>query len=569
MRWPRSTVVIFFCLPICLTQVSAQSTLDSLQRAYVNLRYGMFICYGIETFNGGDYWNNSTPPAASVWNPADTPNCKSWADAAKTAKMTYGLLTTKHHYGFCLWNTATTTYNCMNEGAVRIDVVKAYCDAFRADSLLPGLYFSMFDVHDSIEGGYSSYNPALWNKKKTFIEQQLRELLTNYGPIPILDIDGWAWQMGHNTIPYQEIRDFVKSLQPNCLIADHDGVGQPWEEDIVLYEEPKGIYCPATNANAAHQEQTVVTQYNGSWFWTAGSTHTVTYMTTANILSHLTNLEPRYCNFLLDCPPTTAGILPPAMIDSIEKVGNSWTPNPNRTPLPTQPHHVEHPVTPVAAVTGSGANGWNAIDGYNDRSSATAIDQTLLTISAAPPQTVTVDLGSVYTNLEILGYLPRQDYTGSAHVMTGNITGYTISLSSDNSNFTQVASGTWSGDSTLKIAEWSPPATGRYVQLKAVSTVGNASVVINELEFGGRLDTPAVATGVLNRLSSKAAQGIGPRSFTTATGAIRLSPADASLFCIYNVSGRLIKRVEGDRSYLDIRKSLAGSEQLYIIKAER
>ena len=313
--------------------------LDSLQRAYTELRYGMFICFGIETFYGGDYWNNPTPPAQNVWNLTSL-NCKNWADAAKAAKMKYGLLTTKHHWGFCLWNTATTTYNCMNSGALRTDVVKAYCDAFRADSLLPGLYYSMFDAHDSINGVYSSYSPALWNKKKAFIEQQLRELLTNYGPIPLLDIDGWAWQMGHNTIPYQEIRDFVKSLQPDCVIADHDGVGQPWDDDIVLYEEPKGVYCPPTNTNAAHQEQTIVTQASGSWFWTGGGT----YMTTANILSHLTNLEPRHCNFLLDCPPTTAGYPAP---------GNDRFNREGRNQLVAQPE----PGAPTHAAPSCGISG--------------------------------------------------------------------------------------------------------------------------------------------------------------------------------------------------------------------
>jgi alpha-L-fucosidase len=290
-------------------------------------------------------------------------------------------------------------------------------------------------------------------------------------------------------------------------------------------------------------------------------------MTTANILSHLTRLEPAYCNFLLDCPPTTAGVLPPVMIDSLAKVAAGWTPNPNRAPLPAQPHHVEFPVTPVAAVTGSDASAWNAIDGYNDRNSATSIAQTILTISAAPPQTVIVDLGAQYTNLEILGYLPRQDYTSSAHTMTGNITGYTIAVSSDDIIFTQVDSGTWSGDSSLKIAEWSPPAKGRYVRLRALSTVGNTSVVINELELGGRLDSPGVATvGVLNRLSRTATRNQGSRIFTSATGKIRFSPGGSSPLSVYNLKGVLIGKVAGDQSYLDIRTMLGGSDQLYLIK---
>ena len=133
-----------------------------------------------------------------------------------------------------------------------------------------------------------------------------------------------------------------------------------------------------------------------------------------------------YCNFLLNCPPNIQSAFIRSCTSWILSGGGGSLPvaQLNRAPLPTQPHHVEHPVTPIAAKTGSGASGWNAIDGYNDRNSVTVpIAQTILTISAAPPQTVTVDLGAVYTNLQILGYLPRQaNYTGTAHTMTGNIT---------------------------------------------------------------------------------------------------------------------------------------------------
>ena len=295
-----------------MVATAGPAPLDSLQRAYTELRYGMFICFGIETFYGGDYWNNSKPPAITVWNPSAV-NCKNWADAAKTAKMTYGLLTTKHHWGFCLWNTSTTAYNSMNAGTARIDVVKAYCDAFRADNLIPGLYYSMFDVFDSVDASYGSFNRTMWNKKKPFIEQQLRELLTNYGPIPVLVFDGWAWRMGHNAVPYQEIREFVKSLQPNCLMCDHDGVGRPWDNDVIMYEEPKGVYCPAGNTVASNQGQCIVSQASGSWFWTGCGTS----MTAQNIATHLSNLEPRYCNFLLNCPPNKIGTFCPPAINYV------------------------------------------------------------------------------------------------------------------------------------------------------------------------------------------------------------------------------------------------------------
>jgi alpha-L-fucosidase len=501
--------------------------LDSLQRAYAELRFGMFIHFGIETFNGGDYWDNATPPAQSVWNPTNL-NCKNWADAAKAAQMKFGVLTTKHHYGFCLWNTSTTAYNCMNSGGPRIDVVKAYCDAFRADSLLPGFYYSMFDVFNNVDGDHGSFSRTLWNGKKAYIEQQLRELLTNYGPIPILVIDGWAWRMGHNSIPYQEIREFVKSLQPNCLMCDHDGVSKPWDNDVVMYEEPKGVYCPAGNTYASTQGQIIVSQSGGSWFWTGGGT----IMTVANIRTHLSNLEPRYCNFLLNCPPTSAGVLDQRIIDTITKAGSGWTPDAGRPPLPAQPHAVEHPVTPVGAGA-TGGTAWNAIDGYNDVFGSTSVGQTLWS-AGAPPQSITMDLGTKYYNLEILGYLPRQDFAGGKRTMTGNITSFTIAVSDDNDSFKQVISGTWVADSTYKIAEWSPAAAGRYVQLQAVSSNGNAGVVAGEIAIGGRVHTPS-----LTPVQAVAAPSMQAKSMADAGPGIEFQGSNIRLSCAGGFSENL------------------------------
>jgi Alpha-L-fucosidase len=553
-RFLTIIAVLFAAVPLYA------APLDSLQRAYTELRYGMFICFGIETFYGGDYWNNPKPPATSVWNLSNL-NCKNWADAAKAAKMKYGLLTTKHHWGFCLWNTSTTAYNCMNAGTLRTDVVKAYCDAFRADSLLPGLYYSMFDVFDSVDGSYGTFSRTLWNKKKTYVEQQLRELLTNYGPIPVLVIDGWAWRMGHNTIPYQEVREFVKGLQPNCLMCDHDGVGRPWDNDIVMYEEPKGVYCPAGNACASNQGQCIVTQASGSWFWTGGGT----YMTIASILTHLANLEQRYCNFLLNCPPTTNGTLDQRMVDTITKAGNSWAPAMDRTPLPVQPHAIEHPVTPTGATGGSGMSAWNAIDGYNDVLGPTSVGQTLWT-DGAPPRSVTIDLGAKYYNLEILGYLPRQDYSGSSRNLTGNITAYTISVSDNDTAFQQVASGAWPADSTYKIAEWTP-ATGRYVRLQATSVNGN-TVAVNEIAVGGRTHIPT--TTPVNIVYNWAPFPWSPEyacnMFINLNGVYQINGDASKTDYIYDISGRMIKRVAVNASFPDIWKAFGRARGVYIIK---
>lgn len=275
-------------------------------------------------------------------------------------------------------------------------------------------------------------------------------------------------------------------------------------------------------------------------------------MTAANIRTHLANLEPRYCNFLLNCPPTSGGVMDQRIVDTITKAGSGWAPNMARTPLPAQPHAIEHPVTPVAAVSGT-VSAWNAIDGYNDVLGATSVGQTLWT-GGAPPQIVTIDLGVKYYDLEMLGYLPRQDYIGSMRNMTGNITGYAISISDDNSTFRQVASGTWPLDSTYKTVEWTPAAAGRYIRLQATSANGSA-VVINEIAVGGRTHTPtttpvfAASRAALLPLSMNRV----PEKIISIRGFCPLKVPTSPVY-VYDMAGRTLKRAAMDGSFPYIKR---------------
>jgi hypothetical protein len=131
--------------------------------------------------------------------------------------------------------------------------------------------------------------------------------------------------------------------------------------------------------------------------------------------------------------------------------------------------------------------------------------------------------------------------------MHGNITGYTISVSDDKRRFQQVASGTWPADSTYKIAEWSPAASGRYVRLQATSANGNDSVVINEIAVGGRTHTPTttpvrVAEGSASRpKSSNHNSGIFITIGGTRPVAGRIPPAHE-----FDMAGRTMQRAAAD-----------------------
>jgi len=435
--------------------------IEQLQRDYVDLRFGMFLHFGILTYTGS--WSEANLPIA-MFNPTMLDPTQ-WATAAVAAHMKFGLLTTKHHDGFALWPSAASTFNVKSipwkngQG----DVVKEYVDAFRAKGLQPGLYYSIWDNTQGV-GNTLPLSAA----HLAFIKTQLTELLTNYGPIPILVIDGWSWKTGHHAIAYQEIRELVKSLQPNCLLTDHTHLADPWEVDIANFEEPAGSFAPATNTYAAQQETKINTSGGNDWFWapSVGNLMSVTSI----VDGHLKMLEPRWTNFILNCPPNRDGLLDATMVTRLAEVGAAWSPNAARPALPAQLPVIEHPYTPVSATATSGTAA-NAIDGKNDTNSFT-----LWQTTGALPQSITIDLGQSHPDVGMLDYVPRYVNTnGGAGSSDGAITSFTIAVSQDGTTFTQAATGTWAGDAKMKHVTF-PPVTARYVRLTANAAMGTVAV---------------------------------------------------------------------------------------------
>lgn len=139
----KKLFITLFILLTGLTATARQKSLHQLQQEFTDLRFGMFIHFNIPTFAPDDWPDPDLPP--SVFNPTKL-DCSQWAKAAKSANMSYGCLTTKHHSGFCIWDTKTTDYNVMNS-PLRRDVVREYVDAFRKEGLKVMLYYSILDTH--------------------------------------------------------------------------------------------------------------------------------------------------------------------------------------------------------------------------------------------------------------------------------------------------------------------------------------------------------------------------------------------------------------------------------------
>ncbi|MEO6849447.1 MAG: alpha-L-fucosidase, partial [Mucilaginibacter sp.] len=181
---------------------------------WTDARFGMFIHWGLYSQAARHEWvkhnehmtNAEYQKYFDEFNP-DHFEPKKWAKEAKAAGMKYAVLTTKHHEGFCLFDSKYTDYKATNTQAKR-DLVKEFVDAFRAEGLKVGFYYSLLDWHhpdytmddahplvqvDKSQANYDRLNKGRdMDKYRQYLHNQVAELMTKYGKIDVLWLD-WSW----------------------------------------------------------------------------------------------------------------------------------------------------------------------------------------------------------------------------------------------------------------------------------------------------------------------------------------------------------------------------------------
>ena len=208
-------------------------------------RFGIYIHYGLYSILGRGEWTmySERIPAAEYAKLADSflpaPGCADeWMETAKAAGAKYVVLTTRHHEGFCLFDSKYSDYTSVKHGCHR-DIVREYVEAARRAGLRVGFYYSLLDWRFP---GY--FEPEKYPESKEALLQQahnqVRELMTNYGKIDLLEYDG-GWDARCATKRPQwaefwrsaELNAMVRELQPGIIINDRSGT----EEDIETPEQ--------------------------------------------------------------------------------------------------------------------------------------------------------------------------------------------------------------------------------------------------------------------------------------------------------------------------------------------
>jgi len=317
-----------------LQQPLSRSDVDSQARAawWLEARLGLFIHWGIYALPARHEWVKSREQLTDehyqryfdhfdpdLYDPAQ------WARAAKAAGMRYFVITTKHHDGFCLWDSALTDYKVTKTPWGR-DLIRPMLEAFRGEGLRVGLYHSVIDWHHPefpIDGhhpqrGSTTTGDRDISKYRRYLHGQVRELLTGFGKLDYLffdftypDLPGGGksaadWGSG-------ELLAMVRELQPDAIVNDRLGI----PGDFVTPEQ----YQPAgpMQRDGAPVLWEACQTLNGSWGYDRDNLH---YKTPDMVARMLVDGVSKNGNLLLNVGPTARGQLDPRAVDILSRLGD-------------------------------------------------------------------------------------------------------------------------------------------------------------------------------------------------------------------------------------------------------
>lgn len=260
---------------------------------------------------------------ACAWNPTAC-DFRSLARLARHAGMKYAVFTTRHHDGYCLWDSQWTNYTSFKQAPKR-DFVCEYIEAFRTEGLQTGLYYSLADWRIPAYWEGPEHDPAGWESFRNYIHGQIRELLTHYGPIATLWFDG-AWPHSAEIWQSRAIVSMARQLQPECLLnnrlgtsagGNHADGGMGAGESIELGDFGTPEHHSTADPNGRIWEACHPTTWR-LWGYANGE-H---YRHENTLLDMLTDAASKGGNLLLNVGPDGNGHIPHQVCESLTQIGN-------------------------------------------------------------------------------------------------------------------------------------------------------------------------------------------------------------------------------------------------------
>ena len=314
-------------------------TPENLQarKEFSDMKFGIFLHWGIYSMfaQGEWYMHNANidwreyEKAASAFYPANF-DAEAWVKAIKDSGAKYITFTTRHHDSFSMWDTEQSDFNIVDATPYKKDVLKMLADECQKQGVTLNLYYSHLDWRreDYPQGrtGHGTHRDASkadWPSYYKFMNNQLTELLTNYGKVGAIWFDGF-WDHDEDAVPFDwqlgPQYELIHRLQPSCLVGNNHHVEVHPGEDIQIFERDvpgqntAGLSGQAISRLPLETCQTM----NGMWGYKIIDQN---YKSTEELIRLLVRTSGKGANLLLNIGPQPNGELPATALDRLKEMG--------------------------------------------------------------------------------------------------------------------------------------------------------------------------------------------------------------------------------------------------------
>jgi alpha-L-fucosidase len=353
----RSLIVLLLvCLFACTQTQTPVPEIDYLTESqqdrdlrmawWRDARFGMFIHWGLYAIPAGIYdgkkiagigeWIMQRTPIpvteyekfAAQFNPVKF-DADEWVSIAKNAGMKYIVITSKHHDGFCLWDSKITEWDIMDASPFKRDVLQELATACQKQGIQLCFYHSIMDWHhpDAQSVFYPNYNdreksnPDFPRYVENYLKPQLKELIEGYGPLGILWFDG-EWIKDWTTAMGKDMYNYVRNLQPNIIINNRVDKGRQGMQGLNKEGDFAGDYgtpeqeIPPTGVAGLDWESCMT--MNDTWGFKSWDHN---WKSDETLIHNLIDISSKGGNFLLNVGPTAEGLIPGESVARLQAMG--------------------------------------------------------------------------------------------------------------------------------------------------------------------------------------------------------------------------------------------------------
>jgi alpha-L-fucosidase len=335
---------------------ASQAPRDEARRWFEDAKFGLFVHWGVYSLVGKGEWvmNNDKIPISEYeklppeFNPTKF-DADEWVKLVKAAGMKYITITSKHHDGFCMFESKLTSYDIVDATPYGKDPLKALAESCHREGVKLFFYYSLLDWHhpDYYPLGRTGQTTGRepkgdWKAYVRYYQGQVRELCSNYGEIGGLWFDGW-WDRPDAAWDLEGTYKIIHTLQPGALVGNNHHVAPFPGEDFQMFEQD----LPGENKAGFNKAQatrslpleTCLTM-NNSWGYNAKDNK---FKSPEQVVHYLLGAAGRGANLLLNVGPRPDGTIGPEFAERLREVGQWLQKNgetvygTRRGPLPPQP----------------------------------------------------------------------------------------------------------------------------------------------------------------------------------------------------------------------------------------